>query len=123
MGLFPVIPTSELTPDNVPLPTEHSKLGRFALSFVGYQYMGGLEQSFQRLQDLQVQFPPTPEGLADLDKWSIDDVRLDLFLEQRSTRLAAQDNPNAWDNFYAHAAEIVGYLRHRLFNEDLPPTS
>jgi len=115
-GMAHLIPTSELTQDNVPFLTERDEMVSFALSFDGYGYAGGPDKTVEYLKSL----PYKPCGRPDLEKWSVDDVRFDLFMEQRAAKAAGETDHLAMHSFVNHAVVVVAYLRHRLFDEPAP---
>ena len=115
------IPTSDLTPDLVPSPEDSLACRAFALTFSGYTYVnGGPAELMDYLAAL-----PTKDGVWDLEKITVDDVRADLFMEQRAVRWSAQAcSPEAekiaWTYFEKQAVFAVRLIRHMLFGEPHP---
>jgi hypothetical protein len=119
MARVPLIPTSELTLDNVPSPDDPKACRAFAMSFDGYGHAGG---GPAELMDYLGALP-AKDGVWDLEKVTVDDVRADLFMEQRATRWNAQGfahEAEEWASFERHAVESVRVIRHMLFGEPLP---
>ena len=115
-----VIPTSELTPENVPSPEDGRECARFALTFDGYGFAGGGVEELR----LHLEKIPQKDGVWDLDRITVDDVRADLFMEQRAVRWNYQrgdeEERAAWDRFQSHAVLAVRVIRHLLFGEPRP---
>ena len=109
----PPVPTSRLTPDSVPRLTERDKMRAFALTFGGEE----VRDAYERRDSLGL----TNNGVADLDKWRVGDMRLDLFLAQRRARVDAEQGDDlAWSWFMERAVVMVAHIRHRLFDEPVP---
>jgi hypothetical protein len=82
----------------------------FALTFGGVTE--GVRKAYARRKSLLT------GDVADLDTWSIDDLRLDLFQAQRTARREAeQGDDTAWPWFFERAEVFVATIRHRLFGD------
>lgn len=115
------IPTSDLTPDLVPSPDDPVACRAFALTFSGYTYVdGGPAELMDYLRGL----PANEDGVWDQERITVDDVRADLFMEQRATRWNCQGSEDhereGWGQFERYAVAHIRLLRHMLFGEPHP---
>ena len=120
MARVPIIPTSELTLENVPSPEDVDACHGFALSFDGYGFAGGgVEELCKHLENL----PADEDGIWALERITVDDIRADLFAEQRATRWNYQGSEEyereGWDRIRGYAVGSVRMIRHKLFGEPL----